>query len=152
MLEMRSICRCCVAVGLVMAALSAPSPAQPQQRNIRWIVFVRLKPDRTDDWKAGAKEYAALMKKSGVDQGFTVWSAESGPNQYAVVWYFANWKELDQEEDPKTKAVGADIARVFGRLNGATISAERAGLTRCSRICSSPARRCPRWCAPGGFA
>ncbi|MGA8580241.1 MAG: hypothetical protein WB579_16260 [Bryobacteraceae bacterium] len=107
-----------------MTALSVPSPAQPQQGNIRSVLFVKVKTDRVDDWKAAVKDFAALMKKSGVERGFTVWSAQSGPDQYGVVWYSTKWKELDQEEDPKTKPVAGDLARVFARLDGATASME----------------------------
>ncbi len=124
MREMRLIRCCLVAAALAMTILSVPSPAQQQQGNIRSVLFVKVKTDRVGDWKAAVKDYAALMKKSGVEQGFTVWSAQSGPDEYAVVWYSAKWKELDQNEDPKTKPVAADLARLFARLDGATASLE----------------------------
>ncbi|MGB7759831.1 MAG: hypothetical protein WBL61_08385 [Bryobacteraceae bacterium] len=117
--------RCCLAAAaLVTTILSVPSPAQQQQGNIRSVLFVKVKSDRVGDWKAAVKDYAALMKKSGVEQGFTVWSAQSGPDEYGVVWYSTKWKELDQDEDPKTKPVAGDLARVMARLDGATASLE----------------------------
>jgi len=124
MLETRLIRRCFVAAAVVMTALSVPSPAQPQQGNIRTVLFATLKPERVGDWKAAVKDYAALMKKSGVDQGYTVWASQSGPDQYAVVWYSSKWKELDRDMDPKTKPVAADIAHVVARLDGATVHME----------------------------
>ena len=123
MREMRLIRCCSVAVALAMTIWSVPSPAQEQQRNIRSVLFVKVKTDRVGDWKAALKDYAALMKKAGVEQGFTVWSAQSGPDEYGVVWYSAKWKELDQE-DPKLKPVEADLARVLARLESATASLE----------------------------
>ena len=113
-----------LAAACVMTILSVPAPAQQQQGNIRSILFVKVKPDRVGDWKAAVKDYAALMKKVGVEQGFTVWNAQSGPDEYAVVWYSSKWKELDQDEDPKTKPVAGDLAHVFARLDGATASME----------------------------
>ncbi|MGA2040456.1 MAG: hypothetical protein ABSH42_14350 [Bryobacteraceae bacterium] len=123
MREMRLIHRCSVVAAFAMTTLSVPSPAQEQQRNIRSVLFVKVKADRVDDWKAAVKDYAALMKKAGVEQGFTVWSAQTGPDQYAVVWYSAKWKELDQQ-DPKIKPVEADLARILARLQGASASLE----------------------------
>ena len=32
--------------------------------------------------------------------------------EYAVVFYSSKWKELDQDEDPKTKPVAGELARV----------------------------------------
>ncbi|MGA2182595.1 MAG: hypothetical protein ABSH47_06155 [Bryobacteraceae bacterium] len=122
MREMRLIRRCCVLAALMLTVLSVSLPAQ--DKNIRTVLFVKVKPERTGDWKAAVKDYAALMKKSGSDQWFTVWAAQSGPDQYAIVWHAARWKELDEDEDPKTKPVAADIARVIARLDGATVSME----------------------------
>ena len=124
MREMRLIRCCLVTTALAMTILSVPSPAQEQQRNIRSVLFVKVKADRVGDWKAAVKDYAALMKKAGVEQGFTAWSAQSGPDEYAIVWYSANWKELDQNGDPKIKPVAADLARIIARLQGASASLE----------------------------
>jgi hypothetical protein len=112
-----------VLAALLLTILSAPLPAQ-EPKNIRTILFVKLKPERAGDWKAAVKDYAALVKKAGSDEYFTVWAAQSGPDEYAVVWHSAKWKDLDEEQDPKTKDVAADIARVVFRLDGATVSAE----------------------------
>src|ERR1035438_9958964 len=124
MREMRLIRCCLVTTALAMTILSVPSPAQEQQRNIRSVLFVKVKADRVGDWKAAVKDYAALMKKAGVEQGFTAWSAQSGPDEYAIVWYSANWKELDQSGDPKIKPVAGDLARIIARLQGASASLE----------------------------
>ncbi len=124
MREMRLIRCASVLAALAMTILPVSSPAQQQQGNIRTVLFVKVKTDRVGDWKAAVKDYTALVKKSGVEQGFTTWSAQSGPDEYAVVFYSSKWKELDQNEDPKTKPVAADLARVFARLDGATASLE----------------------------
>lgn len=76
-----------------------------------------------DNWKAAVKDYVAVVKKAGSEQGFTVWESQSGPTQHAVVWYSSKWKEID-EQNPKLKPVEADMARVFARLDATTDSLE----------------------------
>jgi quinol monooxygenase YgiN len=123
MQEMRLIRRCLVLAALMLTALPVSLLAQ-DGKNIRTVLFVRLKPERTGDWRAAVKDYAALMKKSGSEEYFTVWASQSGPDEYAVVWNSARWKDLDEEQDPKTKDVAVDIAHVIARLDGATQSLE----------------------------
>lgn len=94
-----------------------------QGRNIRTVLFVKVKMDQEDSWKAAVKDYAALVKKAGSEQGFTVWQSQSGPYEYGVVWYSAKWKEKD-EDDPKLKPVAAEMAALFARLNTQTDSLE----------------------------
>jgi quinol monooxygenase YgiN len=117
--SMRLIRRCCV---LAACLLVVPASLPAQTGNIRTILFCRVKADRKGDWSAAVKEYAALMKKSGSAHGFTVWEAETGPDQYAVVWYSAKWKDVDEIDDPKNAA--GEIARVIARANGAMLSTE----------------------------
>ena len=111
-----------VAAAFLLTLLSASLPAQ-EGKNIRTILIVKVKPDRIGDWQAAAKDFAAMKKKAGSDEYFTVWSSETGPYEYAVVWHVAKWKEFD-EDDPKTKDVAADVARLLARLDGATESLE----------------------------
>ncbi len=106
---------------LAIAALSIPCWAQ--EGNIRTVLFVKLLPGRADSWSATVKEYAAVMKKAGVDNGFTVWDSQTGPSQHAVVFYSKKWGEMDQD-DPKTKPVAADVARLMSRLDSDTQSLE----------------------------
>lgn len=94
------------------------------QGNLRTVLFVKVKVDQEDNWKATVKDYAELMKKSGSDRRFTVWESQTGPLQYAVVWYSGKWKEMG-EDDPKLKSSAADLATIFSRLNGETVSLER---------------------------
>lgn len=107
-------------IAVAWIAFCTPSWAQ---KNIRTILFVRPKLDQMDNWKATVKDYAALVKKAGSETGFTVWESQSGPQQYAVVWYSARWKDLG-EEDPKLKSSAADMASIFARLDGETDSLE----------------------------
>jgi hypothetical protein len=93
------------------------------QGNVRTILFVKVKLDQEDNWKASVKDYVALMKKAGSEQQFTVWESETGPHAWAVVWYTANFKELG-EDNPKLKDSAADLATLFARLNGQTDSLE----------------------------
>lgn len=106
---------------IALAALSIPCWAQ--EGNIRTVLFVKLLPGRGDSWSATAKDYAALMKKAGVDTGFTVWDSQSGPSQHAVVFYSKKWSDMDQD-DPKLKGVSADVARLISRLDSDTQSLE----------------------------
>jgi hypothetical protein len=122
MREMRWIRRCVLAA-LMLTVLSVSLAAQ-EAKNIRTVLFVKVKPERAGDWRAAIKEYVTLVKKSESDQWFTVWESQSGPSEYAVVWYSAKWKDLDEDMDPKTKPVAADIAHVFDRLDGDTVSME----------------------------
>jgi hypothetical protein len=112
--------RGCLLAAIAMTALCVPSWAQG---NIRTVLFVKVKMGQEDSWKAAVKDYVALVKKAGSDQGFTVWDSQSGPAQHAVVWYSSKWKELD-EQDPKLKPVEADLARLFARLDTVTDSLE----------------------------
>jgi hypothetical protein len=123
MRDMRMMRRCCVLAAFMFTVLSVPSPAQVG-KNIRTVLFVKVKPERAGDWSAAIKDYVALVKRSESDQWFTVWEAQSGPDEYAVVWQSARWKELDQDGDPKTKPAAANIAHVFDRLDGDTVSME----------------------------
>ena len=93
------------------------------QNSIRTVLFVKVKSGQEDSWKAAVKDYAALVKKAGSEQGFTVWESQSGPAQHAVVFYSATWKEMDQD-DPKLKPVEADRARLFARVDTVTESLE----------------------------
>jgi hypothetical protein len=123
MRDMRLIRRGFMLAALMLTVLSVSLPAQ-EGRNIRTILFVKVKPDRVGDWRAAAKDFVALKKKAGSDEVFTTWASETGPDEYAIVWHSAKWKELDQEEDPKTKNVIGDLTSLFARLNGATESME----------------------------
>ena len=108
---------------IVAIALTTFCMSSWAQNNIRTVLFVKVKMGQEDSWKAAVKDYAALMKKAGSEQGFTVWESQSGPAQYAVVWYSAKWKEMD-EDNPKLKPVEADRARLFARLDTVTESLE----------------------------
>jgi quinol monooxygenase YgiN len=112
-----------LAAGFLLTALSVSLPAQ-DGKNIRTILIVKVKPDRRADWQAAAKEFIALKKKAGSDEYFTTWSSETGPSEYAIVWHNAKWKELDEEQDPKTKDVAGELGSLFARLDGATESTE----------------------------
>jgi len=107
---------------ILLTVLSVQLPAQ--DKNIRTIFMVKVKPDRGGDWRAAAKDFTALKKKAGSEEYYTIWSSETGPDQYAVVWYSAKWKEFDEEQDPKTKDVAGELARIISRLNGASESYE----------------------------
>jgi hypothetical protein len=104
---------------VVLAAVCLPCFAQ--QGNLRNVLFVKLKLDQQDNWKAAVKDLAALHQKAGSDQQFTVWESQTGPVEFAVVWYSAKWKDIG-ENDPKLKSSAADLAGIFSRLNGQTES------------------------------
>jgi hypothetical protein len=109
-----------VLAAVAWIALITPSWAQG---NIRNVLFVKVKMDQGENWKKTVKDYAALYKKNGSEQRFTVWESQTGPHQYAVVWYSTKWKELG-EDDPKMKSAEAERAAIFERLDGQTISLE----------------------------
>lgn len=108
---------------MVAIALTAFCVSSWAQNNIRTVLFVKVKMGQEDSWKAAVKDYAALMKKAGAEQGFTVWESQSGPAQHAVVWYSAKWKEMDQD-NPKLKPFEADVARLLARLDSVTENLE----------------------------
>jgi|SRR5438552_6321348 hypothetical protein len=112
--------RGCLLAAIALTTFCAASWAQD---NIRTVLFVRVKMGQEESWKAAVKDYAALVKKAGSDQGFTVWESQSGPSQHAVVWYSAKWKQLG-EQDPKLQSVEADQKRLFARLDAVTDSLE----------------------------
>lgn len=112
--------RGCLLAAIALTCFCVPSWAQG---NIRTILFVKVKMGQDDNWKAAVKDYVAVVKKAGSEQGFTVWESQSGPTQHAVVWYSSKWKEID-EQNPKLKPVEADMARVFARLDATTDSLE----------------------------
>ena len=112
--------RGCLFAAIALTAFCVPSWAQG---NIRTVLFVKVKMGQEESWKAAVKDYAAVVKKAGSDQGFTVWESKSGPAQHAVVWYSSKWKEID-EQNPKLKPVEVDIARLFARLDTVTDSLE----------------------------
>lgn len=112
--------RRCLFAAIAFTAFSVPSWSQG---NIRTVLFVKVKMGQEESWKAAVKDYVALVKKAGSDQGFTVWDSQSGPTQHAVVWYSSKWKEMD-EQNPKLKPVEADLARLFARLDTVTDSLE----------------------------
>jgi len=107
---------------LAAIALTACVPSWAQG-NIRTVLFVKVKLGQEESWKAAVKDYAAVVKKAGSDQGFTVWESQSGPAQHAVVWYSSKWKEIN-EQNPKLKPVEAEMARLFARLDTVTDSLE----------------------------
>jgi hypothetical protein len=108
---------------LAAIALTCFCAAAWAQGNIRTVLFVKVKMGQDENWKAAAKDYVALVKKAGSDQGFTIWESQSGPTQHAVVWYSSKWKEMD-EQNPKMKAVEADVTKIFARLDSVTDSLE----------------------------
>jgi hypothetical protein len=110
--------RRCLLVALAFTALCLPSLSQ---NNIRLVIFVKVRMGQEENWKAAAKDYGALAKKAGVEQGYSIWTAQTGPQQHAIVWYFAKWKDLDGE-DPKMKAFQAEQTTLFSRLDSATES------------------------------
>jgi hypothetical protein len=112
--------RRCVLIGLALTVFCLPCLAQ---RNLRTILFVKVKLDQEDNWKASVKDYGALMKKAGSEQPYTVWESQTGPHMWAVVWYTANFKEIGQD-NPKLKDSAADMTALFARLNGQTDSLE----------------------------
>lgn len=97
-------------------------PCLGQDRNLRTVLFIKLKLDQQDNWKAAVKDLVALHKKAGTDYPFTIWESQTGPEEFAVVWYSEKWKEMG-EEDPKLKSSAADLASIFSRLNGQAESA-----------------------------
>lgn len=111
----------CLFVAVALTAFCLPTWAQ--DRNLRTILIVRVKMDQQENWKATVKDYVAVMKKAGSEQPFTIWEAQSGPHEYAVVWYSEKWKEMG-EDNPKLKSSAAEMAAVFSRLDGETISLE----------------------------
>jgi len=113
----------CLMAAFLLTGLSASLAAQ-EGKNIRTILFVKVKPERRGDWRAAAKDFVAMKKKAGSDEYFSTWSSETGPDEYALVWYSAKWSELDEEEDPKTKGVEGEIASLLARFDGATLSME----------------------------
>jgi len=109
---------------LVVVALTAFClPTWAQDRNLRTVLFVRVKMDQQEAWKAAVKDYAALNKKAGSDQPFTVWESQTGPGEHAVVWYSAKWKDIG-EDNPKLKNSAAEMAAIFSRLDIDTINLE----------------------------
>ncbi|HEV2397154.1 MAG TPA: hypothetical protein VGS27_09465 [Candidatus Sulfotelmatobacter sp.] len=93
------------------------------QGNLRTVLFVKVKLDQEDNWKASVKDYVSLVKKAGAEHGFTVWESQTGPHQWAIVWYSEKFKDIGQD-DPKLKDSAADLATLFARLNGQTDSLE----------------------------
>jgi hypothetical protein len=112
--------RGCLLAAIALTTFCAASWAQG---NIRTVLFVKVKMGQEESWKAAVKDYVALVKTAGSDQGFTVWDSQSGPTQHAVVWYSSKWKQLG-EQDPKLQAVEADQKRLFARLDAVTDSLE----------------------------
>jgi hypothetical protein len=110
----------CLLAAVAWSALCIPCWAQG---NLRTVLFVKVKIDQQDNWKAAVKDFVAVVKKAGSDQPFTVWESQTGPSEYAVVWYSAKWKDIG-EDDPKLKSAAADMATIFARLNGQTDSLE----------------------------
>lgn len=96
-------------------------PCFAQDKNLRTVLFVKLKMDQQDNWKAAVKDLVAVHQKAAADQTFTVWESQTGPAEFAVVWYNAKWKDVG-EDDPKLKSSSADLASIFSRLNGQTES------------------------------
>jgi quinol monooxygenase YgiN len=96
-------------------------PGFAQERNLRTVLFIKLKLDQQDNWKAAVKDLVALHQKAGADRPFTIWQSQTGPEEFAVVWYNAKWKEVG-DDDPKLKSSAADLASIFSRLNGQTES------------------------------
>ena len=98
-------------------------PSLAQQGNLRTILFIRVKLDQEDNWKASVKDYGALVKKAASEQAYTVWESQTGPHMWAVVWYSSTFKQIGQD-NPKLKDSAADLKGLFARLNGQTDSLE----------------------------
>ena len=96
-------------------------PCFGQDRNLRTVLFVKLKLDQQNNWKAAVKDLVALHQKAGADHPFTIWESQTGPEEFAVVWYNAKWKDVG-EDDPKLKSSAADLTSIFSRLDGQTES------------------------------
>lgn len=92
---------------------------------MRSVSRFRVKPDRDGDFRAGVKEYIAVLKKAGADRGFTMWASLTGPREYVLVSYHSNYAEFDQSEDPKLKEVSGQLASIGSRLNACLESSER---------------------------
>ena len=110
----KTLSRFLIAV-VVLTAVCLPCFAQ--ERNLRTVLFIKLKMDQQDNWKAAVKDLKAVHQKAGTDQPFTIWESQTGPAEFAVVWYSAKWKDIG-EDDPKLKSSAADLASIFSRLNG----------------------------------
>ena len=110
----------CWCAALALTVFCLPCLAQ---KNLRTILFVKVKLDQEDNWKASVKDYAALVRKDGSEQQFTVWESQTGLHMYAVVWYSSTFKDIG-ENDPKLKDSAADLATLFARLNGQSDSLE----------------------------
>ncbi len=122
-LQMTMTRRACL-LSLGCLALLLPLSAQ-QQPMIRSIVRFRLKPDRVNDFNAVMRERAALLKKAGSDRYFTVWVAQSGPREVAVVRYHQKWSELARSRDPKMAESATAMANLTIRMNACVESVER---------------------------
>lgn len=122
-LQMIMTRRACV-MSLGCLALLLPLSAQ-QQPLIRSIVRFRLKPDRVNDFNAVMRERAALLKKAGSQRYFTVWAAQSGPREVAVVRYYQTWSELTPSRDPKMSDNAAAMANLTARMMACVEYTER---------------------------
>src|ERR1700752_1634752 len=90
---------------VVLTAVCLPCFAQ--QGNLRTVLFIKLKMDQQDNWKAAVKDLVALHQKAGGEHTFTIWESQTGPSEFAVVWYDAKWKDIGVD-DPKLKSSAAD--------------------------------------------
>lgn len=112
------------AAAVVAAGLTFATPVLGQTENLRTILRIRVKPDRVGDFRAGVKEYNAVLTKANYDKASTWWRSLSGPSEFVLVRYHAKYAELDQTQDPKLKDVSADLARILARLYASSDSAE----------------------------
>lgn len=92
--------------------------ASAQEATLRVIASYRVKPDRTGDFEAEAKEYNAVLKKAGATHSFLIWSSASGPNVVARVDDYKKFADMDltPARDPKLKDYAADLARINSRI------------------------------------
>jgi hypothetical protein len=108
---------------LLIALFCVATFAQPPRRNIRSVLFVHVKPDQEDAWKAAVKDFAALYKQAGVPQPWTIWESQTGRNEYAVVWYSEKWKEAGTDA-PELKSFQPQEEAIGKRLNASSTGSE----------------------------
>ena len=101
------------------AATLLPVFAQ-QPTSLINVLHVRVKPDRTGDFRAAVQDYNAVLRKGNWSVASTLFVSTTGPSEYLLVRRYSNYAEMDVSPNSKMKDLAADLTRIMSRIQNCT--------------------------------
>ncbi len=103
-------------LALTVATVAFPIATWAQRPPIRRVLMTTVKPDRTADFEAAAKQYNEVYAKVAGVRSRGVFQSLTGPNQYILARDYEKWADLDPGPVAKALAANSELAALNSRI------------------------------------